>query len=214
MNRQEIIRGILITFLINLAVPLGVYELLQGRMSDVTALAIATTIPLVENLWVFLRHRRVDAFGVFMLVGFLLAIGAALISGDEKMLLVRESFVSVVLGLICIGSILIGNPLVFAFSKRFAVGTDPEARREYDRNWQYAHFRKAMYRMTWVWGLVCLAEAVIRTSCVYTMSVEAFLAVSPFITAICFGGAAVWNIAAARRLRQELGKIKARRQLA
>ncbi|MBL0386362.1 hypothetical protein JJB07_06850 [Tumebacillus sp. ITR2] len=213
MSKQEIIRGILITLFFNFVVPLGVYELLQDHMSGVTALAIATTIPLVENIWLFVRHRQVDAFGSFMLFGFLVAIGAALISGDEKLLLARESFVSVALGLLCLGSIVIGRPLIFAFSKRFAVGNDPVARRDYDRNWQYAYFRKTMYRMTLVWGIVCLVEAVVRTSFVYAMSVEGFLAVSPFITAIFFGGAAVWNVAAARRMRSEMGKIKARRQL-
>jgi hypothetical protein len=213
MNRKEIIRGILITFVINFAVPLGVYELLSGRINDVTALAIATTIPLVENLWLFFRHRRVDAFGLFMLFGFMVAILAALVSGDQKMLLVRESFVSVALGLLCLGSVFIGKPLVFYFAKRFAVGEDPEAKREYDRNWQYAYFRGSMYRMTTVWGVVCLIEAVVRTSFVYALTVEGFLAISPFITAGFFGGAAIWNVAAARRLRVEMGKIKAKRQL-
>lgn len=213
MNKQQIIRGILITLLVNFVVPLVVYEILQNRMSEVTALAIATTIPLVENLWLFVRHRRVDEFGLFMLVGFLIAIVAALVSGDQKLLLVRESFVSVGLGLLCLGSVFIGRPLVFYFAKRFAVGNDPEAQREYDRNWQYAYFRNTMYRMTQVWGVVCLVEAVVRTCFVYALTVEGFLVVSPFITASFFGGAALWNVAAARRLRLEISKIKSHREL-
>jgi hypothetical protein len=45
------------------------------------------------------RHRRLDIFGIMMLIGLAAAVLAALLGGGQRLLLIRESFVTGALGL-------------------------------------------------------------------------------------------------------------------
>ena len=74
MERKQVIRGVIFSLLINGGLPLLVYLLLLGHMSNVMALTIATLIPLLETVIHFLKYRKWDVFAGFMLVGFILGI--------------------------------------------------------------------------------------------------------------------------------------------
>jgi hypothetical protein len=51
------------------------YKLLQPHMSTLHALLIVAVVPGLDSVYGLLRHRRLDAFGVFFFVALLL--GAA-----------------------------------------------------------------------------------------------------------------------------------------
>src|SRR6201989_610833 len=106
VERKQIIRGVIFSLLINGGLPFLVYMLLLGHMSNVMALTIATLIPMFETVVHFLKYRKWDVFAGFMSVGFILGIIAALIGGDERLILIRESFVTGILGLIFLGSLV------------------------------------------------------------------------------------------------------------
>ena len=194
ISRKEIIRGIVITLLINGAVPFVVYEVLRSHMSSIAALSIATVIPLIDNLFSFIKRRKMDVFAVFMLVSFLLGIIMMCIGGSERLLLIRESFVTGILGIIFLGSLLFPRPLIFYFAIRFTVGNDPDKTSAFADNWQYAYFRFVLRLMTVVWGLALLGESAVRSILVFKLSVTQFLAVSNFVMYGFIGAAIVFTV--------------------
>ncbi|MFP3124650.1 hypothetical protein OH784_18180 [Ectobacillus funiculus] len=194
ISRKEIIRGIVITLLINGAVPFVVYEVLRSHMSSIAALSIATVIPLIDNLFSFIKRRKMDVFAVFMLVSFLLGIIMMCIGGSERLLLIRESFVTGILGIIFLGSLLFPRPLIFYFAIRFTVGNDPDKTSAFADNWQYAYFRFVLRLMTVVWGLALLGESAVRSILVFKLSVTQFLVVSNFVMYGFIGVAIVFTV--------------------
>ncbi|WP_129727368.1 VC0807 family protein [Ectobacillus funiculus] len=194
ISRKEIIRGIVITLLINGAVPFVVYEILRSHMSSIAALSIATVIPLIDNLFSFIKRRKMDVFAVFMLVSFLLGIIMMCIGGSERLLLIRESFVTGILGIIFLGSLLFPRPLIFYFAIRFTVGNDPDKTSAFADNWQYAYFRFVLRLMTVVWGVALLGESAVRSILVFKLSVTQFLAVSNFVMYGFIGAAIVFTV--------------------
>ncbi|WP_248924453.1 VC0807 family protein [Paenibacillus hamazuiensis] len=208
MDRKKILRGIVLSLLINGGLPLLVYKLLEGRMTEVAALSIATLIPLADTLYHLSRHKKLDVFAAFMAIGFILSILAVLLGGDEKLILLRESFVTGIMGLIFLGSLLFPKPLIYHFALRFAVGNSEERQSAFAENWKIPYMRKVIRVMTAGWGIALVLEAGIKCILVYTLSTTAFLAVSNVVTYGIIGLAIIWTVAYRRSSRQRLLKLK------
>ncbi|MBM7652811.1 VC0807 family protein [Neobacillus cucumis] len=207
ISRKEIIRGIVMTLLINGAVPFIVYEVLSSHMSSIAALFIATVIPLIDNLFSFMKRRRLDVFAVFMLISFLLGIVAFTVDGSEKLLLIRESLVTGILGIIFLGSLFFPRPLIFYFAIRFTLGNDPDKTSAFANNWQYSYFRFVLRLITMVWGLCLIGESFVRTILVFKLSVSQFLAVSNFVMYGFMGVAIVFTVVYRRHSQKRFKEI-------
>jgi uncharacterized membrane protein len=208
MERKQVIRGVIFSLLINGGLPLLVYLFLLGYVSNVMALTIATLIPMLETVIHFLKYRKWDVFAVFMLVGFILGILAALIGGDERLILIRESFVTGILGLIFLGSLATRRPLIYYFALRFTVGKTQEEQADFADNWNVSYVRKVLRILTAGWGIVLLGEALLKVVLVYSLSVSTFLAISSLVTYGFIGLAIVWTVVYRRKSRQKLAQLK------
>ena len=100
--RSQVIR----TLLINALAPYLIYVLLKGHTSAVTALICSAIPPLLESLWSLLRRRRLDVMAVLVLGGILLGLVLMLIGGNARLLLVRESLVTGIVGLVFLVSLI------------------------------------------------------------------------------------------------------------
>ncbi|ANS76757.1 hypothetical protein AWM70_21015 [Paenibacillus yonginensis] len=178
------------TLCINAVCPFLVYSILIRHYSSFAALLAASLIPLLDNVWHLVRHRRLDAFGFLMLVSLVLSALAALLGGNERLILVRESLVTGVIGLLFIGSLSLDKPLLFWLAGRFLA--KPVSARLAE-HWGHPRLR-AMFRcMTAVWGILLLVEALLRVLLVFCLKPAAVLALSGPCLYIFIGGAALWT---------------------
>jgi intracellular septation protein A len=188
---------IILTVLINIALPYLVYRLLLPHTSSLTALTAAAVVPLLDTLYSLIRYRRADSFSGFIFLGLILGVVAALLGGDERFILLRESYVTGVMGVVFLVSLLASRPLIYHFAERF-VGRDPKM----DEKWRtLPGYRRAFRLMTGVWGVSLLLEACVKVFLVYALSVSAFLAVSSFVTYGIIGLTIWWNVSHVRRMR-------------
>lgn len=208
MKKKQMIRGVILSLLINGGLPLLVYLLLLGHVSNVLALTIATLIPMLETVIHFLKYRKWDVFAAFMFVGFFLGILAALIGGDERLILVRESFVTGILGFIFLGSLVTRRPLIYYFALRFTVGKTKEEQAAFADNWNVPYVRRVLRILTAGWGIVLLGEALLKVALVYSLSVSTFLAISSIITYGFIGLAIVWTVIYRRKSSKKLDELK------
>ncbi|MCR8630934.1 VC0807 family protein [Paenibacillus radicis (ex Xue et al. 2023)] len=204
---SPLIRGLLFTILINGAAPFIVYLILEPHMSGFAALSIATVIPMCDNLMHLIRHKKMDVFAAIMLFTFLLGIGLIAMGGDEKLLLIRESFITAAVGLLFIISLLFPRPLIFHLAMRFNVKKDPQAQQAFAARWNFAYFRYVLRLMTLVWGFILLAEAAVRVILVYELTTAQFLIVSNFVFYGFIGAAILWTVAYRKHSSKRLADI-------
>lgn len=191
---------------LNVAIPLICYQLSKRYISpsEFTALALASIYPTLKSIHDVIRRRELDPVSVVVLLGIGSGIAALLFNGSYKVLLLRESLFTFVLGLACLGSLLLPSrrPLMFFFGRVFGAGNDPERRAAFDASWQYPEARRGHRIITLVWGLVFVCEFAFRALLIYTVSPATVLAVSPVVLGTATVVAIFWTFRYAGRLRQ------------
>jgi len=161
-----------------------IYILLTPRFppNSVYPLLIASLAPLLGNIYSLIRNRRLDFLGILVLLGIAFSIITTLVTGDQKLLLIRESFVTGGYGLACFVSLVFfPRPLMFVLMRHFITGNDPERIRSFNARWNSPAFRRFQRIVTLVWGIGLVGEFIIRLVMIYTLSVAQVLAISPII---------------------------------
>ncbi|WP_213095465.1 VC0807 family protein [Bacillus sp. FJAT-49736] len=199
-TKKSIIQSVISTILLNGVLPFVVYIILKSYYSNLFSLIIATIIPLLDIIYGFCKNRKIDVFNCFMLVGFLLGIIALLFGGNEKIILLRESFVTGIMGMLFLLSLFLQKPLIYYFAKRFTTN-------DYERFWDYDYFRFVIRFITIVWGISLLLEAMIKAYLVFSLSTTAFLAVSPIIFYGILAVVILWTIYYRRYSKHKLDQI-------
>ncbi|WP_462409880.1 VC0807 family protein [Neobacillus sp. Marseille-QA0830] len=198
MKKQK---EVVLTLLINGIVPWLIYVILSKHMSSIAALSIATLAPLADNLFFLIKQKKMDVFGSLMLFTFLLTLGLVMLGGSEKILLIRESFITAVVGIIFLGSLFFKKPLMFHLALRF-IGNP-----QFAGNWQYDYFRFVMRLMTFVWGLILVLEATVRITLVFVLSTATYLAISNIVLYGFIGSAILWTVYYRRISSRRLASI-------
>ncbi|HEX3792460.1 MAG TPA: VC0807 family protein [Pseudonocardiaceae bacterium] len=99
--------------LVSIVLPLLAYAVLRPRVgSDATALAIAGAIPACWTVGVLAWRRRLDPIGVFGVAGFAVSLLLLWWSGGSALAeKLGEPLLTGLLGLVCLGSLVVGQPL-------------------------------------------------------------------------------------------------------
>lgn len=87
------------------------YGLRALGASPYVALLGGTVTAGLRIAYVWARTRRFDGFAAFMLVEFGVGLGFALMTGDARFLVAKESFSTAVAGLVFLGTCAIGRPI-------------------------------------------------------------------------------------------------------
>jgi len=192
---------------INTAIPVACYHFSKAFISpsELTALSIATAFPILKSVRDVVRGGTPDPVSVVVLLGIVASIMALFFSGSPKLLLIRESFFTGALGLICLLSLLplFPHPVMFYFGRFFVTGNDPERIKVYERRWQIPLVRRGHKFIAAVWRFVYVGEFILRVAIVYTVPTPVVLAVSPFLVGVATVIAVIWTFRYAHVLRMK-----------
>lgn len=199
---------------VDVAIPYCLYVLLSPHFptNSLIPLLIAALPPAVNGVISIVRKRHIDYVGALVILGILVTVVAAFVTGDQKIFLIRESPLTGALGVACLVSLLFPRPLMFYVGRQFASGGDRAKAAYYTSLWQYPSFRFSNYLITIVWGVALVAEFALRVILVYTLSVAQVLAISPIVFNAITIGLILWTIAygnRARRKRQQQSQDQA-----
>ncbi len=179
----------------DVAGPLIAYALLRSDgLSAVTSLVLSGIFPAVGVAIKFIQDRRVDAIGVLVLAGIAVGTVLGLLSGNPRLVLVEGSVPTAVFGLVCLGSLWSGRPLMYRFAVEF-IGTDSPRGREFESLWRYEQFRHIFRVMTIVWGVAYLIEAAARIVIVELTSTGTALVISKVMPYAVAGVLVAWMLA-------------------
>jgi hypothetical protein len=174
-------RTVALEAIVNFAGPYLIYVVAKPHVGEVGALLASSGPPIAWSLIEFARHRRLDALSVLVLSGIALSLLAMLGGGGVKWLQLRERLVTIVIGLVFLGSAAIGKPIIYQLARARSLRGDGAQARELEALKDNVHFRRVMMNMTIVWGAGLLIEAAINIVLVFTLSVEQYLLVHPFV---------------------------------
>jgi hypothetical protein len=198
MSRGAILRSLASSLIINGALPLIVYTLLKDytSVSDFVAL-IATGIPsIIDSIIGVIRRKRID-----------------FLAGSARLYLVRESFFTAAFGIAYLVSLPFPKSLAFYFARYFMAGNLPERIAWVDAFWeQNPHFRSGLRRIGLIWSFGLLLEAAIRFYLVFNLTVQQFLAVSPFVIYGITGILIVVTVVMGQRMRKRGEEARRRRE--
>jgi len=176
------LRHLLPILVLDIACPYLAYTYLRQqvpRMSPSLALLLSGVFPVFNNLRSLVRSRTFDVIGIVVLVGILVGAASAFVTGDPKLLLIRESFVTGALAIVCLASLAAPRPLLFYIGRDFSTGHDPARVTEFNALWERPGARRVFRVMTVVWGLGWLAEFALKVVLVLTLTIPQVLVVGP-----------------------------------
>ena len=210
-TKTNAIRGIIVSVVINGAFPFLIYWALTNYASMSSFLAlVATGIPsILHSLVGLLRQKRIDFLAGLVLAGIAVSVIITALGGDPKVYLIRESFFTITFGLALLISLALPRPVMFYMARHFASGNDPSNIARFNLLWQeHESFRRRLRVITAVWGTGLLLEAIIRITLVNMLSVQQFLAVSPFVIYGITAALIIWTFSAGRRGRQRFTALE------
>lgn len=193
---------VLVEALVNFILPFAIYTYAVAPLGEVKALIASSAPPTLWSLAEFARRRRVDALSVLVLSGIVLSLLAMLGGGGPQFLLLREKLVTGAIGLVFLGSALIGKPLVYELARANMRRKSEDEAQEFEALRVHAGFRQTMTVMTLVWGLGLLADVTVAVVLVFTLSTREYLIVNPILGYGTMGALSLWTFVYARRARR------------
>ncbi|PTB22857.1 hypothetical protein C9I57_01700 [Trinickia symbiotica] len=195
--------GLALELAVNLLLPWLMYRLALPYVGRTGALYASAVPPLVWSLAGFARSRRVDALSVLVLVGIALSIAMMALGGSPRILLVRESLVSGVIGVVFLLSLLLDRPLTFYLARATVARENGSGAARFETLWcERPPLRASIRLMTLVWGAGLTAEALLRCWLAWQWPVERCLVVLPFVSYSIYGGLMLWTFWFRGRLRE------------
>lgn len=180
--------GFIVSIALDTVAPYVAYQLLTARtVPTLTALSLTTIFPIAGILLSLARTRHADVIGIASLIVILLGLASSLIFQSAGLFLIKDSFISGTLALICLISLFVfPRPAMFYVGRSLLSHGNANAMRNYDALWQYAYFRFTQRLVTVVWGVAYVIEALIRVVLIIIFGtskqgVATILLVSPFL---------------------------------
>jgi hypothetical protein len=184
--------------------PVATYYVLHAAgVNDWLALlggALASGALLVAEA---VRSRRLDVFSGFMLGIFGIGLIGALLFDDPRLMVLKASLMSGLIGAAFLLSCLIGKPLTY-LAYRKALSGDPAAAADLEAKYEeIPRARNLMRAMSMIWGVGLLAEAVVRAVLAYQLPVSTMVGLSTVLTVGTIALLLVITVQVAKRARQE-----------
>ena len=188
--------------LVNFVLPLAIFTYAEAPLGDVRALLASSLPPILWSLVEFARHRRLDALSVLVVSGIALSLLAMLGGGGARFLQLREKLVTAVIGLLFVGSALIGKPLVYELARASMRRKSEDEAQQFEALQVHAGFRRTMTVMTLAWGLGLLADVAVSVVLMFVLSIRQYLLVNPILGYGTMGGLSLWSFLYGQRAKR------------
>jgi hypothetical protein len=158
---------------LDIAVPLASYYILHAAGCGVVeSLVLASVLPAARSVIGLVRDREVNLLAVLIVTVNLVSMGLSLATGSPRLMLLKDSGVTSVIGVSVLVSVLAGRPLMSAGMRPFLVRSS--ARREAAFEHLAAtddRFRRLEKLFSLTWGVVFLIECGVRAALVFVLPV-------------------------------------------
>ncbi|MES2221322.1 MAG: VC0807 family protein [Acidobacteriota bacterium] len=191
-----------VEILVNFVLPYVIYIEMEARNGAAHALMAASLPPVAWSMVEFARKRRVDALSLLVIAGIVLSLLAFLGGGSVRFLQLRENLVTGLIGVVFLGSAVIGHPLIFQLARASMLRKSQSEADKFERLRVHRQFRRGMTIMTLVWGFGLVAQTAVACVLVFHMTIRNYLIASPFLGYGTMGALGLWTFLYARRMKR------------
>ncbi|GHF55762.1 hypothetical protein GCM10010218_41640 [Streptomyces mashuensis] len=184
--------------------PLLTYHWLTGAgWSGFSALVVSGVWPVVDTVVYLIWHRRIDEFAVITLIFLALTLVVTVIGPHSShLLLVKDSAVTGLFGVVCLASLAARRPLMFYFGRKFGTDGSKEGLARWQGLWdEYEGFRRMIRLITLVWGVGYVVEAVTRIGLSYLLPTQAMIGVNAVLGYGFPAALIAWTVAYGKKAR-------------
>ncbi|MER5808037.1 VC0807 family protein [Streptomyces sp. NPDC002033] len=198
--------GWILTIGLNVVAPILTYNTLteDHGWSEFSALLVSGIWPVLDSAVNVAWRRKLDEFAIVTLVFLVITAFVTLVgTHSARTLLIKDSAVTGLFGLLCLATLLAPRPLMFYFGRKFGTDGTKEGVAEFNGLWQYPDFRRVMRHMTAVWGVAYLVEAALRVVLAFTLPTSTMVILNPFLIYGFLGGLILWTVRYSKRAQAE-----------
>ncbi|HCI78692.1 MAG TPA: hypothetical protein DHW02_03285 [Ktedonobacter sp.] len=213
-NQGMNFRQMLPMLLINAVAPFSINLIAQHYMPSIDSLLLASAVPALYTLGSFLWKKRIDVFGLLVVVSLLLSAAFALIFRSPRLLLLQSSAVSGLFGVVMLVSLLFSRPVIFYIARSILAQHDPVRIARFNAGWGIPQIRSFYRLMTLVWGCVMVAQLGLLTVLVFHLPISTMLMLSPIMSFAFIMPAAHWSMHVLRKNRPLFAQLRKERDAA
>ena len=125
-SRSGFYRNLVWSTVFDAVCPYLVYRFAAPHMSQAAALCWTLVPPAFSNAVTLLRKRRLDIVGVIVILGTAAGLLLFLFGGSPRLMLVRESFITGIVGVVFLISLLFHRPFCYYVARQFITNNDPD----------------------------------------------------------------------------------------
>jgi hypothetical protein len=157
--------------------------------NDVAALAIAWFIPVLWTLFSSLWRRRLNVLGMVGVAAYGITLGISIFtSAGSVPLKLHHAVVGGLVGLVFLGSVALGRPILLIIARRVADNSRRQA--SINRRLEGPGVRQSMTRLTqYIGGVVALMDATIQTALALSLPTSTFLIATTIVHVAVVAGA-------------------------
>ncbi|GAB3559274.1 hypothetical protein GCM10027344_09740 [Spelaeicoccus albus] len=191
----------LLTAIFDVGVTIAVFQIAENNgASTQLAFVLSGIGPIIMMVITWIRARKMSGASLVILLWVLLSAAVAYIgSGDDRLLLVKDSAVTGGFGLACLVSIFFPKPIMFYFGAKFATDGTRAGLDYWYGLWQYPQFRHVQYKLNYVWAVAFILEAITRIVFAYTTSFSTAFTVSNILPIIVLAGLITYTITVGKK---------------
>jgi hypothetical protein len=176
------LRAMVPDLVIDGALPAIAYQVLtRYGVAVVPALTAGAIFPIANIVRKFIATRSLDLIGAIVLLFLAIGVVTSLLSGNVFFVLIKESFITGLVGLLFLSSLLWKRPIIFYLARQVMEAGGAERLAWWNGLWEHARFRRTMRVMTTVWGVGYVLEAAIRVVCALTLTPGTVVILSPIM---------------------------------
>ncbi|MFJ4851058.1 VC0807 family protein [Streptomyces sp. NPDC088733] len=200
-SRASSALGWALTILCTIVLPVVTYDVLtDAGLPEFSALLISGVRPVLGTVVSPAWRRKADEFAIMTLIFLAISVVVTVVGPHStRLLLVKDSAVTGLFGVVRLGSLLAPRPLMFWFGRRFGTDGTKEGAARFDGLWQYAGFRRVMRTMTVVWGTAYVLEALTRVGLSYRLSTATMVTLNSVLAYAVTALLVAWTVLYGRR---------------
>jgi uncharacterized integral membrane protein len=186
-----------------------IYYVVSRRTGVLVALAVASSVPLLDTVIRLVRGKRPTIAG-FVFIGFAgLSVGLAMLLRSPMFILAKGAALSALVGLAFAVSAAIRRPLTRTLALRLTT-EHPEDRRRLAERWRHPKALAVFRTLSMGWGILLLVTAAQQAILALTLSPGVVMALDPpvhaFVT-VAGIGVSILYVRRSQRANPELGLL-------
>ena len=193
--------------LAGLALPVIAFLVLLKLIGNATgALAVTEAFPVAWVVGYAIWRRKVEPIGLFVVVGFALALGLTFVFGGRPLPLeLRRSWFPGVVGLACLISLALRRPLLLAAADKVG-GAHREEAAGAGRDLDSPGARRTLSTLTAIIGVTGTADAVAQITLALTVSTTQFVVLARIASYTIIGSGIAVGALYVRHVRARLAR--------